>query len=133
MAELKAFLDALDPRAYYLFAAAVVWFATWAWRRFLPGLWAIVTVRSPAMTQLPLVVLGALISAAPTLASGQIGKIIQETIIGAILSAVSAQGIHAALKASPLPYNGARVRVDAAKAFVKAERPTPPSSPTIAP
>jgi hypothetical protein len=134
MLQVKAFLESLDPRAWYLASAGIVWLVTWIWRRFLPGLWALATAKGPALTQLPVIVLGALISAAPAIGK-PLWALVQETIVGAILSAVSAQGVHAALKALPVPYDGAQGRVDAAKAFraSSSERPTPPSGPIPGP
>ena len=73
------------------------------------------------MPQLPLLVLGALLSANP--APGKpLFQVVEQTVLGAVLAVLGANGLHAVLKASTLPYNGAEKKVEAA--FVK--RGTPP-------
>lgn len=121
MAQLQTWLLSIDPKLWYIAASGIVWLVTYLWRRFLPGLWAAAVAKSPALSQLWLTLLGGLISAAPAVGK-PLGAFVEELLVGAFLSAVGAQGLHAAFKSLPGPYNGAEKRVEAA--FVK--RKTPP-------
>jgi prepilin signal peptidase PulO-like enzyme (type II secretory pathway) len=113
MLYLKTFLDNIDPKVWDLVAAGAVFLVMWLWRRLLPSLYTTVTNKSPAIAQLPIVLLGALISAAPAFGK-PFWDVIQQTILGAVLSAVGAQGFHAMFKALPVPYTGAQKQLDAA-------------------
>lgn len=118
---ITALFGWFDPKWAFLLASAVIFFITWIWRRFLPGLWAAAVAKSPTLAQLPLLVLGALLSANP--APGKpLFEVVQQTVLGAVIAVLGANGLHAILKASSLPYNGAEKKVEAA--FVK--RGTPP-------
>ncbi len=125
---MQTLLQSLDPRLWYLFTAGVVWLILWLWRRYLPSVWAALTARNPAFSQLPIILIGGLINAAPALGK-PLWQFVQETVIGAVLSAVSAQGFHAALKALPGKYDGAEARVDAAMArrTLPNDPPAPPA------
>ncbi len=119
--QLLALLGAFDEKWTFLLVCGLIFGLTWLWRRFLPGLWAAAVAKSPTLPQLPLLVLGALLSANP--APGRpLFDVVQQTILGAVLAVLGANGLHAILKASSLPYNGAEKKVEAA--FVK--RGTPP-------
>jgi hypothetical protein len=110
---LLAFLGLFDDKWTYLLVVAVVFGLTYAVRRFAPGLWAGAVAKSPTLAQLPMLVLGALLSAKP--APGKpLFDIVQQTILGAVLAVLGANGLHAILKASSLPYNGAKSEVAAA-------------------
>lgn len=119
--QLLALLGAFDEKWTFLLVCGFIFLLTWLWRRFLPGLWAAAVAKSPTLPQLPLLVLAALMSANP--APGKpMFDVIQQTLLQAILAVLGANGLHAILKASSLPYNGAEKKVEAA--FVK--RNTPP-------
>lgn len=114
MESLKALLDAIDPKVWYLATSGVIWLVTWLWRRYLPGLWATVTQRSPAFAQLPLFVLGAILNAGPALGK-PLWDVVQQSLLGAVLALIGANGAHAVLKSLPGPYDGAQKRVNAAE------------------
>lgn len=119
--QLLSLLGAFDPRWSYLLVAAVIFGLTYLVRRFAASLWAAAVAKSPALAQLPMLVLGALLSANP--APGKpLFQVVEQTVLGAVLAVLGANGLHAILKASSLPYNGAEKKV--AAAFVK--RATPP-------
>lgn len=121
---LAGWLLSIDPKLWYLAASGAVWLVTYLWRRFFPGVWAAATAKSPALAQLWLSVLGALLSAAPAVGK-PLGAFVEELLVGAVLSAIGAQGLHAMFKALPsgiVPYTGAHQQVEAA--FVR--RNTPP-------
>jgi hypothetical protein len=119
--QFLAFLGLFDEKWTFLLIAAVLFGGTYLFRRFLPGLWAAAVAKSPTLAQLPMLVLGALLSANP--APGKpTWQVVQETVLGAILAVLGANGLHAILKASSLPYDGAEKKVG--EAFVK--RSTPP-------
>ena len=118
--QLLAFLGLFDEKWTFIIIAALLFGATYLFRRFAPGLWAAAVAKSPTLAQLPMLVLGALLSANP--APGKpTWQVVQETVLGAILAVLGANGLHAILKASSL-HNGAETKV--AAAFVK--RSTPP-------
>lgn len=119
--QLLSLLGAFDPKWAFLLVSGFLFLVTWLWRRYLPGLWAAAAAKSPTLPQLPLVVLAALISANP--APGKpMFDVVQQALLQAVLAVLGANGLHAVLKASTLPYNGAEKKVEAA--FVK--RATPP-------
>ena len=119
--QLLAFLGLFDEKWTYLAITVLVFGLTYLVRRFLPGLWAAAVAKSPTLAQLPMLVLGALLSASP--APGKpLFDVVQQTVLGAVLAVLGANGLHAILKASTLPYNGAEKKVEAA--IVK--RGTPP-------
>ena len=117
---LLALLGAFDPKWSFLLVTAFLWFLTWAWRRYAPGLWAAVAAKSPTLPQLPLIVLGTLISANPTPGKAMF-DVIQQALLQAVLAVLGANGLHSVMKASTLPYNGAETKV--AAAFVKRGTP----------
>lgn len=124
MQSLATYLLALDPKLWYLAASGSVWLLTYLWRRFLPNVWAAAVAKSPALAQFWLTLLGALLSAAPAVGH-PLGAFVEEMLVGAVLSAIGAQGLHAMLKSLPsraVPYDGAHQQV--AAAFVR--RNTPP-------
>lgn len=134
--QLLALLGWFDPKWGFLLASAVIFGLTWVWRRFLPALWAAAVAKSPTLAQLPLLVLGALLSANP--APGKpMFEVVQQTVLGAIIAVLGANGLHAILKASSLPYDGAEKKVEAA--FVRRGTPgaglppldPPPPTPKI--
>lgn len=113
---MATYLLALDPKLWYLAASGGVWLLTYLWRRFLPGVWAAAVAKSPALSQLWLTILGALLSAAPAVGR-PLGDFVEEMLVGAVLSALGAQGLHAMLRALParvVPYDGAHQQVAAA-------------------
>lgn len=118
---LLSLLGAFDPKWSFLLVSAVIFLLTWLWRRFLPGLWAAAVAKSPTLAQLPMLVLGALLSANPA-AGKPLFDVVQQTVLGAVLAVLGANGLHAILKASSLPYNGAEKKV--AAAFVKRNTPS---------
>lgn len=119
--QLLALLGAFDEKWTYLLVTAVIFGLTYLVRRFAPGLWAAAVAKSPALAQLPMLVLAALMTAAP--AHGKpLFDVVQQTILGAVLAVLGANGLHAVMKASTLlPYNGAETKV--AAAFVKRSTP----------
>jgi hypothetical protein len=126
-----AIFGLIDPRLWYVLVAAAVWFITWMVRRYAPDVWARAAGRNPALAQVWMVVLGALLSAAP-----QIGRplwdLVQGTLINAVLGTLGANGLHAVLRDMPariIPYDGAQARVNAA--VVK--RNTPPGGLPVVP
>ena len=111
--QLLAFLGAFDEKWTYLLVTAIIFGLTYLVRRFLPALWAAAVAKSPSLPQLPLGVLAALLSVNP--APGKpVWDVVQETVLGAILALLGANGLHAVLKALPIPYTGAEKQVDAA-------------------
>lgn len=125
MLQLKTFLESLDPKVWYLAVSGMIFLLTWLWRRFLPALWAAAVAKSPAIPQVWMMVLGALMSAAPAVGQG-IGKIVQQTLLGAVFSALGANGYHAFLRDMPGPYDGAQRQVDQAEAARAATVPKDP-------
>jgi len=121
MAQLATWLLKIDPKIWYLAAAGIVWLLTYLWRRFWPSMWAAANAKNPALSQLWLTMLGALISSAPAIGK-PLGTMVEEMLVGAVLTTIGAQGIHAMLRAAPVPYTGAHTQV--AAAFVR--RNTPP-------
>ena len=129
MAQLATWLISIDPKLWYIGVAGVLWLVTYVWRRFLPSVWAAAISKSPALPQLWMTVLGALMNAAPAIGK-PLGAFVEQLLVGAVLAVIGAQGIHDTFRALPGPYNGAQKQV--AAAFVK--RNTPPSGvPTIDP
>jgi len=121
MQALMIWLLSIDPKLWYITVGAVLWLVTYLWRRFLPSVWAAATAKNPALSQIWLTVLGALISAGPAIGK-PLGAFVEQMLVGAVLATIGAQGIHAVLEALPIPYSGAKKQVDAA--FVR--RGTPP-------
>lgn len=121
MVHLKAVLDAVDPRVWYMIAGAFVWLATYAWRRFLPAVWAAATSKNPALPQLWMAVIGSLIALQPALGQPLV-KAVEQVLITAALATIGANGLHGFLKSLPskigsmpfVPYDGARQKVKAA-------------------
>jgi hypothetical protein len=119
---LLSLLGWFDPKWAFLLVTAFLWFVTWLWRIYAPGIWAAVAAKSPTLTQLPLVVLGTLLVANPVPGKAMF-DVIQQAILQAVLAVLGANGLHSVMKASTLlPYTGAEKKV--AAAFVK--RNTPP-------
>ena len=90
-------------------------------RRFAPTLWVLLTSKYPALALLPMLVIGALLTAAPTSGQG-VFDVVQDALIKAVLGVLTALGLHGALKSLPGPYNGAEKQVAAAAI----KRNTPP-------
>ena len=120
--QLLAFLGLFDEKWTYLLVAAIVFGLTYLVRRFLPGVWAAAVAKSPTLAQLPMLVLGALLTVNPTPGRALL-DVVQQTVLGAVLALLGANGLHSLLKSLPVPYNGAEKKVEAA--FVK--RGTPPA------
>jgi hypothetical protein len=119
--QFLAFLGLFDEKWTFLIVTGLVWLLTWLWRKYAPGLWAAAIAKNPTLPQLYLFVLAALLSANP--ASGKATfDIVQDTLLKALLAVLGANGLHAILKASSLPYNGAENKV--AAAFVKRGTPS---------
>lgn len=119
--QLLAFLHLFRIEWLYFIVGLVIFGLTYAVRRFAPSLWVLLTSKYPALALLPMLVIGALLTAAPTTGEG-VFAVVQDALIKAVLGTLTALGLHSALKASPLPYNGAEKQVAAAAV----KRATPP-------
>lgn len=119
--DLLSLLGAFDPKWSFLLVSGFLFLLTWLWRRYLPGLWAAIAAKSPTLPQLPLIVLGTLISVNPVPGKAMF-DVIQQALLQAVLAVLGANGLHSVMKASTLlPYNGAEKKVEAA--FVKRATP----------
>jgi hypothetical protein len=134
--QLLALLGAFDEKWTFLLVCGFIFGLTWLWRRFAPGLWAAAVAKSPTLPQLPLLVLAALMTANP--ASGKdLFDVVQQTVLQSILAVLGANGLHAILKASSLPYTGAEKKVESAivkrgtppGGIAKLDGPVPPPKP----
>jgi hypothetical protein len=105
MTNLRAVLNSLDPKLYYLLVAGVTWLLIYLWRRISLASWNAVTQQKPFLQQLPALFLSALLAAAPKIGPGFLGHL-SEILVAIVLSGGGAIGIHTALAASPLPYTG---------------------------
>ena len=121
---IKAWLDSVDPKLFYLAVSGLVGGLVYLWRRFSISSWDWVTRKSPAVQTLPALVLAGLISAAPTAGLPMI-KVIEQIILGAFAGALPAIAGHTVLKAIPwLPYNGG-VKPTPAKVDIPPAGPRP--------
>lgn len=97
--DLKASLDAVDPRLFYAVLMVVVFLVVYGWRK----LWPETFERIPAKWQsMPAVLLGAILSAASD--SESVKQALIAALLGAVSSGLAAIGGHHALKAAPGPY-----------------------------
>jgi hypothetical protein len=109
MAEIKTFLDALDPRLFWIVISLVVLGVIQLWRWVHPASFDKVPARIKA---LPAVALGAILAAT---ASDDVTQIVMNLVIGA-LSGVGAVGAHETVRrlatgesnTSPIPRGSAR-------------------------
>jgi hypothetical protein len=105
---IKAALDAVDPKLFYLIVSGIVGGVIWAWRRLSISSWDWVTRRSPSIQQLPALVLAGLLSYAPA-AGLPLIKVLEQVILGALAGALPAIAGHEMMKKIPqLPYNGGK-------------------------
>lgn len=96
MAQVKAFFDSVDPRAWYLFLSLAIGTLVFAWRKLSPATFE----KLPAQLQaLPALLLGA-VAAAST--GGGAHEAFVSGVFGA-LSGLAAVGGHHAIKAAMPP------------------------------
>jgi len=101
------FIRSLDPKLFYALVAGLTWLVLYVWRRISIASWDAVTKKSPALQQLPALVLSALMSAAPAIGKG-VGDVVQQVLLGVLFGGGGAALLHNLPAASPLPYTGNR-------------------------
>lgn len=101
------FIRALDPKLFYALVAGVTWLVLYLWRRISIASWDAVTKKSPALQQLPALVLSALMSAMPAIGKDAV-DVIQQVLLGLLFGGGGAALLHNLPAASALPYTGGR-------------------------
>ena len=106
MYDIKAAIDAWDPRLFYVFMAGVVFVVIYLWRQLLPATFDNVPKRFQFV---PALMLGAVLSASAD--SESVKTAVVSALVGALSSGLAAVGGHHALKQAPGPY-GAKKKVE---------------------